>query len=93
MNPNLPLIQDIRHGLSVLCRAELLALAKDSGVPFTTLWKIRVGETQNPGIETVRLFYAHMQKQAPAQAQQAQAATNLIVGAEAAPTSTEVDHA
>lgn len=32
-------------------------LAKESGVPFTTLWKIRDGTTGNPGIETVRKFY------------------------------------
>lgn len=34
-------------------------LAKAANVPFTTLWKIRMGETKNPGIDTVKKF-AHL---------------------------------
>lgn len=43
-----------------MTHAEVQALSKASGVPFTTLWKIRTGETTNPGIETVRQFYMHV---------------------------------
>lgn len=39
--------------------AQLEELAKRSGVPFTTLYKIKREETTNPGIETVRKFMAH----------------------------------
>jgi len=31
-----------------------------SDVPFTTIWKIRDGTTSNPGMETVRKFWAHI---------------------------------
>ena len=43
-----------------LGHARLQALALASGVPFTTLWKVRSGETANPGIETVRKFLPHL---------------------------------
>jgi hypothetical protein len=33
-------------------------LAASSAVPFGTLYKIAVGETTNPGIETTRRFYS-----------------------------------
>lgn len=36
--------------------AQLHELANASLVPFTTLIKVRSGETVNPGIETVRKF-------------------------------------
>lgn len=48
--------------------AEVQQLSRDTGVPFTTLWKIRDGTTLNPGIETVRLFWPELRrrKDAPA---------------------------
>ncbi len=57
MSTTLPSVQDIRCRLESLTRTKLQALSEASGVPFTTLWKIRVGETKNPGIETVRMFF------------------------------------
>jgi hypothetical protein len=36
---------------------ELRELAAISGVPFRTLLKIRLGDTPNPGLETVRKFF------------------------------------
>jgi hypothetical protein len=35
-------------------------LSRLSGVPWTTLRKIRDGETPNPRLETVRQFLPHM---------------------------------
>ena len=35
-------------------------LAELSGVPATTIYKIKRGETENPGIETVRKFMRHV---------------------------------
>jgi len=32
-------------------------LARESGVPFTTLWKVRSGDTTDPRIDTVRKLY------------------------------------
>lgn len=54
MDISIPSSCEVRQRLAPLKHAELQTLAKVSGVPFTTLWKIRSGETQNPGIDTVR---------------------------------------
>jgi hypothetical protein len=35
-------------------------LAQASGVPFTTLLKVKDGTTTNPGVETVRKFWPHL---------------------------------
>ena len=60
MTPDIPSSQAIRGRLLGLGHAQLQALSVASGVPFTTLWRVRSGETANPGIETVRKFMAHM---------------------------------
>lgn len=60
MDTPLPSIDGIRTRLARLSYAEVKKLAVTSKVPFTTLWKIRDGTTGNPGIETVRLFIAHL---------------------------------
>ena len=56
----IPSIDDIRAHLLDLTFAQLHRLADVSGVPFGTLWKIRAGDTPNPGIETVRKFVGHI---------------------------------
>ena len=66
MKTNIPTSAAVRARLEVLGHAQMQALARDSGVPFTTLWKIRSGETDNPRIETVRQFYAALPKRTPA---------------------------
>jgi predicted transcriptional regulator len=38
----------------------LEALSLQSGVPFSTLLKIRSGETPNPRIDTVGQFWPHL---------------------------------
>ena len=58
MQTNIPTPADVRGRLELLGHAQMQALARDSGVPFTTLWKIRSGETDNPRLETVRQCYA-----------------------------------
>lgn len=57
VNVNIPTAAEVKGRLAALGYSEMQALAKSSGVPFTTLWKIRSGETPNPRIETVRLCY------------------------------------
>lgn len=54
----IPSAADVRLVLERLSYADVRALAVRSGVPFTTLWKVRQGETANPGVETVRKFYS-----------------------------------
>lgn len=52
----IPSIEEVRAHLLELTFAQLQRLAQASGVPFGTIWKIRAGDTTNPGIETVRRF-------------------------------------
>lgn len=56
---NIPTPQELQALLGTLRHAELQRLSKVSGVPFTTLWKVREGTTSNPRIGTVRAFYPH----------------------------------
>lgn len=58
MNTSLPSASVVSSRLKALKLAELEVLAQQSGVPFPTLLKIRMGTTPNPGLETVRKFYA-----------------------------------
>ena len=43
-----------------LGHAQMQQMAQRSGVPFTTLWKLRSGETDNPRLETVRSLLPHL---------------------------------
>jgi hypothetical protein len=61
MKDNLPTASVIQERLSALTHAQMQALSKASEVTFTTLWKIKTGETKNPGIETVGAFLHHME--------------------------------
>lgn len=60
MRTLLPSADQVRTGLQSLSLAELSGLSVRSGVPFSTLVKIRNGHTPNPGLETVRKFYPHI---------------------------------
>lgn len=68
MDSAIPSSGEVRQRLAGFRHADLRALSKLSGVPFTTLWKIRSGETQNPGIETVRQFLPFVAAQEPTHA-------------------------
>ena len=57
MNDSIPSATDVRDSLAGLTTGQVRAIAEKAGVPFTTLWKIKTGETANPGIETVRRFF------------------------------------
>lgn len=78
MHTQIPPISDVQQKLKSLGHAEMHELSRASGVPFTTLWKIRDGVTKNPGIETVRVFLPHIDSsriaKAPAQDQATQGA-------------------
>lgn len=54
---HIPAAGEIREQLSGLTREQLGVLAQCSDTPFPTLWKIKSGEIQNPGIDTVRKFF------------------------------------
>jgi hypothetical protein len=55
---SIPSSADVRRLLASIPLPRLRELSLSSGVPFGTLYKIAVGETTNPGIETTRRFYA-----------------------------------
>jgi len=60
MSNPIPSAVDIRAQLAALALDQLDLLAKLSGVPVSTLVKIRYAQTLNPGIETVRKFAPHL---------------------------------
>ena len=57
MNTDLPSAEAIQARLKLLKGVDIDALSSRSGVPTSTLWKIRNGHTPNPGLETVRKFF------------------------------------
>ena len=56
----IPTALQVREALAVLTLKQIEHLAALSGVPWTTIYKIKRGETANPGIDTVRLFLPHV---------------------------------
>lgn len=60
MESPIPSAAQVRGALEPMTNAQLQSLAELSGVPFTTLWKVRSGETENPRIETVRMLWPHV---------------------------------
>lgn len=65
MDASIPSAAEVQARLSQLSRKELKALADVSGVAESTLIKVRYGTTKDPGIETVRQFWPHVQPPAP----------------------------
>ena len=56
MDQPIPSAEDIRAALAPLSMKQLDELERLSGVPATTIYKIKRGETGNPGIETLGKF-------------------------------------
>lgn len=63
----IPGADQVRAALAPLTLRQLDVLAAMSGVPATTIYKIKRGETQNPGIETLRAFVPHISAAAKAE--------------------------
>ena len=51
---------DVRQALAPLTLRHIERLASLSGVPAATIYKIKRGETGNPGIDTVGKFLPHI---------------------------------
>lgn len=60
MELTLPSVEQVRAALSPLTMKQLERLEELSGVPATTIYKIKRGETENPGVETLRRFLPHI---------------------------------
>jgi hypothetical protein len=56
MEQPIPSAEEIRAVLAPLSMKQLDELGRLSGVPATTIYKIKRGETENPGVETLRKF-------------------------------------
>ena len=72
MDIQIPSAAEIARRLAPMKASQLQRLAELSGVPFHTLLKIKRGDTENPGIETVRKFAPHIEAAthpAPAEAE------------------------
>ena len=52
--------ESVRAALAPLTLKQLERLAELSTVPVSTIYKIKLGKTVNPGVETVRLFMPHI---------------------------------
>ncbi len=50
----------VRQALAPLTLRQIEQLADASGVPASTIYKIKRGETVNPGIDTVAKFIPHI---------------------------------
>lgn len=60
MESHIPTASAVRERLQRLSHAAARKLAASSGVPFTTLWKIRTGDTADPRLETVRAIWPEL---------------------------------
>lgn len=56
MRTTIPPATEVQELLRALSAPLLERVASESGVPMTTIYKIRNGTTTNPGLETVRKF-------------------------------------
>ncbi|BBL25376.1 hypothetical protein [Comamonas terrigena] len=57
MPTEIPSTEQVRALLLKFRQVQLKSIEGQSGVPFSTLVKIRQGTTKNPGIETVRAIF------------------------------------
>ena len=52
--------EQVRAALAHLTMKQIDHLAGLSGVPAPTIYKIKLGNTENPGVDTVRKFMPHI---------------------------------
>lgn len=60
MNMQIPSAEDVRTALEPLTLKQIDRLAALSGVSAPTLVKIKYGQTEKPGLDTVRAFFDHI---------------------------------
>lgn len=57
---SIPSAADVRARLLPYSTSSLMRLGEKCGVPWTTLAKIRNGQTSDPRLETVRAVWPHL---------------------------------
>lgn len=60
MKPDIPTCAQLREKLLALSWGQVQELSRKTGAPFTTVWKIRDGETTDPRLETVRVIWPEL---------------------------------
>ena len=60
LKTEIPSAEEVKAALQDLTYAQMKELSRLSTVAFTTLWKVRGGETSKPGLETVRALLPHL---------------------------------
>lgn len=60
MEPNIISAEDVQTRLAPLTMKQLDRLAELSGVPQPTIYKIKLGVTANPGVETIGKFWPYV---------------------------------
>jgi predicted transcriptional regulator len=65
MDAPFPSAADVRAALDGLTLRQIDELAGLSGVPPTTIYKIKRGETENPGIDTCRKVMQALPRMTP----------------------------
>ena len=60
MELHIPGVDEVQAALKPLSLKQIDRLADLSGVPAPTIYKIRNGDTRNPGVETLRKFAPHI---------------------------------
>jgi hypothetical protein len=58
----IPTPVEVRDALRKYTHAEIVDLSGRSGSPVPTLWRIRSGQTKNPGIGTVLQFWPFIRR-------------------------------
>jgi hypothetical protein len=66
MPSEIPTPAEVRRRLQLLSWAGVQALCKKTGAPFTTVWKLRNGETTDPRLETVYRIWPELPAPEPA---------------------------
>lgn len=73
MNTQIPSALEVRAALEPLTLKQIDRLAALSGISAPALVKIKYGQTEKPGLDTVRAFFGHISaaRAEPSSAQQA----------------------
>lgn len=60
MNIEVPSVEAVREALAGLTLKQIERLGELSGVPWSTIYKIKRGETRDPGMDTCGRFMPHV---------------------------------
>lgn len=69
MDTAIPSSSAVRARLERLTWPQVKALCAAVGAPTSTVWKVRTGETTNPGIETIRLIWPRLLELVPGESE------------------------